>query len=122
MLRANILQPLTDEAMINERFKFSVNFVLKSENKGILDMLAKELCKFKNYEPHYCKVHTKSEMWTIYGQLKVILLGFFYFQECVLNFRIWRRKWTVSSIMEYFNLFQQIMKISIEKPSKIMDP
>ena len=50
MLRANILQPLTDESLIGQRLNL-VEALLRSENKGILDMLVKELCKFKNYEP-----------------------------------------------------------------------
>lgn len=50
MLRANILQPLTDTKTINERFDL-VEILLRENNKGILDMLMKELMKFKNYEP-----------------------------------------------------------------------
>lgn len=50
MLRANILQPLTERDSISERLNL-VETLLKTENKGVFDMLAKELIKFKNYEP-----------------------------------------------------------------------
>jgi DNA mismatch repair ATPase MutS len=40
MLRANILQPLTDIKIINSRFDL-VEILLDKNNKGILEMLTK---------------------------------------------------------------------------------
>ena len=48
MLRANMLQPLTGLKKIQERQDLTQILI---ENKALSDLLARELIKFKHYEP-----------------------------------------------------------------------